>query len=154
MSSVYNENDPFSAVVTEEIAEEKVTKRTIFEIMKLLFTKQEYPTPDEIQSIPPYLMVTWLSNSPRSLMVARYLDSEGKTLPIEMKFKFAYYAFRACRAPKFPKKLAKEIKGVDMLMYHYKVSYSTALEYIKMIPLKELNKMKKTYTGFDFKEEF
>lgn len=126
---------------------------TIFDTMKTLFTKTHYPSEHDIKKVPSYIMVNWLASVPKTTRVAYYIDSKGRELPIELQFKFAYYAAPKMTVPIYPKNIQTDNADLELLMYKYNINIALAKDYINMLPPEEMQKIRDEYKYFDIKQK-
>lgn len=138
---------------TQDTEEIKPKKHNIFGTMGTIFTKEYYPSEEEVSKIIPYQLNQWLSSTPNAIKTAHFLNSANK-LPKDIQFKFAYFTVPKSYRPKFPKK--SELNNQDeidynILMYKYKCNIDTARQYKKLLPETELSKLRNQYKNFDFK---
>lgn len=102
------------------------------------------PTDTEIKSINSFMLARWLSNHPGTVAVANYINNNHQ-LDIVQQYLVARYKVHGIKFIAQRKKSDDNDELINILSEHYQIRDELALEYAKMLPETEINKLISMY---------
>lgn len=112
------------------------------------------PTDDEIEKIPSYIFCKWLSGNPNSIMAANAINMYD-AIPIQNQYWMVKNAFAGkIKFIPYPKNVSQDqLKKVEFIAKHFKISEEKAAEYIDLMDINELNDIINMYTELELKKK-
>lgn len=124
---------------------EKNEPKSMYKILMSAVTKEFIPTDEEINSIHSMMLAKNLVGDPLGALVARYIDSNFKTLPINVQYWFVRSVFHdknKIRTVAIPSKANASIK---IIRDYYKVSFDVAHQYLALLSEDDIKDLHKLY---------
>jgi hypothetical protein len=121
----------------------------MFKTMTTLLNTQK-PSKEEIEKIPSYIMLRWLSNNQHTVIPANMMNINHH-LPIYNQYIFLDDYFNLSKIKnkikyiKYNKTQENENKIVNNIMNYYNINQQLAEKYFKMLPEKERKHFEEMY---------
>jgi len=114
--------------------------------MKSAIKKDYNPTPDEIKSLNSFFLVRYISNDPNTIYIANALNC-NTNIPIDAQYKLVRNStLDRVAFINYPKKeKVLDGKSLKIIMYHFKVNETIAIEYVKTMGKEETKKVLDMY---------
>jgi len=125
----------------------------MFRIMTGVLDKKKNPTDAEIEKIPSYIFMRWLSGSPMAVLAANQINFYDK-IPILNQYKLIKNVFAGkIKYIPYPKNIKPDTeKKIEYLSEHFKISLEKAREYLDFISKEELKEIVQMYGDFEGKK--
>lgn len=114
--------------------------------MKSAVDKTFEPSEEEIKTINSFFLIRYISNDPSTIYIANVLNC-SKNIPVNAQYKFVRNStMDRVSFVNYPKKeKTSTTKELKLVMQYYKCNESTAKEYIKILGVKETQKIIQKY---------
>jgi len=131
----------------EEIkVEKKSQEHNVFHIISSAVDRKFVPREEEYDKIPPYLFLRYFANDPNGLIIVSELNVR-KNIPKKWEYWFMRLMMpKSTRFIRFNKKEKfDDEQFLENLKHYYKCNERQALEYLKLLPESEVNRIKNIY---------
>jgi hypothetical protein len=125
---------------------DKKLLHTPYNIMKSSVDRMITPSVEEIKKINSFFLTRYISNDPASIYIANALNCMSK-IPMEAQYNFVLHStLDKVAFINYPKKerLVSD-KDIQIIMEHFKISETTAKDYVKILGIEKTKEILSYY---------